>query len=182
MPVLPAPMQLGFLRNLTPGEIVGQVLLVAAEHNLDPQARPLNLVLHGPGRAAAEFRKCDGGDADCSRIKKASKLHRTSHVTIFDCRHRPRDRAIGKRNAASAARGVAQRVERRAACTQLMPINRKWPIAELLDAFSAARSRSARANAYDVRVHVLLGGVNDTVEDARPRRAVDRCRWTERST
>src|SRR5258708_24435858 len=36
--------KLGLERNLTAGEIVGQVLLAAEENGLDPAARPLNLV------------------------------------------------------------------------------------------------------------------------------------------
>jgi len=40
---------LGLERNLTAGEIVGQVLLVAAAHGLDPRQSQLNVVMMGQG-------------------------------------------------------------------------------------------------------------------------------------
>ena len=46
---------LGLKRNLTAGEIVGQVLLVAAENGLDPRARPLNLVFMGQGEPLLNY-------------------------------------------------------------------------------------------------------------------------------
>src|SRR6185295_10343494 len=41
--------QMGLERNLTAGEIVGQVLFVARRHGLDPAARQMNLVMMGQG-------------------------------------------------------------------------------------------------------------------------------------
>lgn len=38
---------MGLERNLTPGEIVGQVLLVARENNLDPRTGQVNVVMMG---------------------------------------------------------------------------------------------------------------------------------------
>jgi 23S rRNA (adenine2503-C2)-methyltransferase len=47
---------------------------------------------------------------------------------------------------------------------ELMPINRKWPIAAVVDAVRLIRLRPHERITFE---YVLLGGVNDRVEDAR---------------
>ena len=46
----------------------------------------------------------------------------------------------------------------------IMPINRKWPIAELLGALRRIRWRPRERVTFE---YVLLAGVNDTLEDAQ---------------
>jgi 23S rRNA (adenine2503-C2)-methyltransferase len=63
---------MGLERNLTAGEIVGQVLLVAAAHGLDPRDRQLNVVMMGQGEPLlnlANVIKATG----CLRIPRASE-------------------------------------------------------------------------------------------------------------
>ena len=50
----------------------------------------------------------------------------------------------------------------------LMPINRRCPLAELLDACREFPVRNGRRITFE---YVLLGGVNDSLEDARAARA-----------
>jgi 23S rRNA (adenine2503-C2)-methyltransferase len=47
---------------------------------------------------------------------------------------------------------------------ELMPINRKWPIAAVVDALRSIRLRPHERITFE---YVLLGGVNDRVEDAQ---------------
>ncbi len=152
--------QLGLIRNLTPGEIVGQVL-VALEENRDKLAPQTNVVLMGQGEPLLNY------DATLAAVR-----------ILLD----PKGVALAPRHVTLSTSGIVPGIERLAQekirpslaislnassdeqRDALMPINRKYPLAALLE---ACRKYPLRPREYFTFEYVLLGGVNDTPEDAR---------------
>jgi len=152
--------QLGLIRNLTPGEIVGQVL-VALEENREQLAPQTNVVLMGQGEPLLNY------DATMAAVRilldpKGVALA-PRHVTLSTSGIVPGIERLGKEKVrpSLAISLNASSDEQRDA---LMPINRKYPLDVLLD---ACRRYPLRPREYFTFEYVLLGGVNDTPEDAR---------------
>lgn len=152
--------QLGLIRNLTPGEIVGQVL-VALEENREQLAPQTNVVLMGQGEPLLNY------DATMAAVRilldpKGVALA-PRHVTLSTSGIVPGIERLGKeKTRPSLAISLnASSDEQRDA---LMPINRKYPLNTLLD---ACQRYPLRPREYFTFEYVLLGGVNDTPEDAR---------------
>jgi 23S rRNA (adenine2503-C2)-methyltransferase len=159
--------QQGFNRNLTTAEIVGQVWLANRELAQDAQEPPAreraitNVVLMGMGEPLANFRNVvpaldillDDFGFDLSRrrvtlstsglVPQIYKLAEHSNVALAVSLHAPDDEL---RN-------------------ELVPINRKHPIAELLEAcWHYIDERNGRSVTFE---YVLLEGVNDSPAQAR---------------
>ena len=152
--------QLGLIRNLTAGEIVGQVL-VALEENREQLAPQTNVVLMGQGEPLLNY------DATMAAVRilldpKGVALA-PRHVTLSTSGIVPGIERLGqeKIRPSLAISLNASSDEQRDA---LMPINRKYPLAVLLD---ACRRYPLRPREYFTMEYVLLGGVNDSPEDAR---------------
>ena len=152
--------QLGLIRNLTAGEIVGQVL-VALEENREQLAPQTNVVLMGQGEPLLNY------DATMAAVRilldpKGVALA-PRHVTLSTSGIVPGIERLGqeKIRPSLAISLNASNDEQRDA---LMPINRKYPLAVLLD---ACRRYPLRPREYFTMEYVLLGGVNDSPEDAR---------------
>ena len=151
---------LGLIRNLTPGEILGQVLVALADNreSLKPQT---NVVLMGQGEPLLNY------DA----VMAAMRI-------LLD----PKGMAISPKHATLSTSGIIPGIERLAkekvrpklaislnasSNTQrdrIMPINRKYPIEKLL---AACRTYPLRPWEKLTFEYVLLGGFNDSPEDAR---------------
>jgi 23S rRNA (adenine2503-C2)-methyltransferase len=152
--------QLGLIRNLTPGEIVGQVL-VALEENREQLAPQTNVVLMGQGEPLLNY------DATMSAVRilldpKGVALA-PRHVTLSTSGIVPGIERLGKekiRPSLAISLNASSDEQRDA----LMPINRKYPLGVLLD---ACQRYPLRPREYFTFEYVLLGGVNDTPEDAR---------------
>jgi len=160
--------QQGFNRNLSTAEIVGQVWLaqreLAAEDAADGgRAGKLitNVVLMGMGEPLANFRNVvpaldillDDFGFDLSRrrvtlstsglVPQIYKLAERSNVALAVSLHAPDDELRNR----------------------LVPINRKHPIAELLDAcWHYIDEQNGRSVTFE---YVLLAGVNDSPAQAR---------------
>ena len=152
--------QLGLIRNLTAGEIVGQVL-VALEENREQLQPQTNVVLMGQGEPLLNY------DATMAAVRilldpKGVGLA-PRHVTLSTSGIVPGIERLGqeKIRPSLAISLNASSDEQRDA---LMPINRKYPLAVLLE---ACRHYPLRPREYFTFEYVLLGGVNDTPEDAR---------------
>ena len=152
--------QLGLIRNLTAGEIVGQVL-VALEENRDQLQPQTNVVLMGQGEPLLNY------DATMAAVRilldqKGIGLA-PRHVTLSTSGIVPGIERLGQEKVrpSLAISLNASSDEQRDA---LMPINRKYPLAVLLE---ACRKYPLRPREYITFEYVLLGGVNDTPEDAR---------------
>jgi len=158
------------VRNLTAGEIVGQVML--ARDDLDDWTRAgegmgerprlvSNIVLMGMGEPLYNF----------DNVRDAMKIAMDGEGI-----------SLSRRRITLSTSGVVPEIAKTAdeigcmlavsyhATTdetrdRLVPINKKWPIAELLDALRAyPKASNSERITFE---YVMLKGVNDTDEDAR---------------
>jgi 23S rRNA (adenine2503-C2)-methyltransferase len=151
---------LGLIRNLSAGEIVGQVLVALQDHraNLKPQT---NIVLMGQGEPLLNY---DAVMAAVRILLDPNGIAVTpKHTTLSTSGIIPGiDRlALEKVRPKLAISLNASSNEQRDA---IMPINRKYPIEKLLDACAHYPLRPWEHLTFE---YVLLGGFNDAPEDAR---------------
>jgi 23S rRNA (adenine2503-C2)-methyltransferase len=160
--------QLGLMRNLTAGEIVGQVLVSLHESNdagLKPgatkQAKQTNVVLMGQGEPLLNFENVMAAlriMLDPKGVGLSAK-----HVTLSTSGIVPGIERLAKEPVRPklAISLNASNDEQRDA---LMPINRKYPLRALLEACKDYPLRNWEHLTFE---YVMLGGVNDAPEDAR---------------
>lgn len=152
--------QMGIIRNLTAGEIVGQVVAMLNAHG-HTQGDPVNLVFMGMGEP----------------------LHNLDHVmAAFDRLTDPKGLAISPRRITLSTSGLVSGMERLGAFarrprlalslnattdayrSRIMPVNRAWN----LDALAQALARFPFQKGERVTLeYVLLQGVTDSLEDGR---------------
>src|SRR5438128_9828718 len=157
--------QLGLLRNLTAGEIVEQVIIalndVYGVGVMTP--RGTNLVGMGAGEPFLNF------DALMKAIRimaEPSGLHIVpNRVTVSTAGVVPRIRELATipDRPQLAVSLAAPTDELR---NELMPINKKWPLDELLDACKELE-KSLKPGERFTFEYVMLNGVNDSDEQAR---------------
>jgi 23S rRNA (adenine2503-C2)-methyltransferase len=152
--------QLGLIRNLTAGEIAGQVL-VALEENRDKLAPQTNVVLMGQGEPLLNY------DAMMAAVRilldpKGVGLA-PRHVTLSTSGIVPGIERLAQEKIRPSL-AISLNASSDAQRDELMPINRKYPLEVLLE---ACRKFPLRPREYFTFEYVLLGGVNDTPEDAR---------------
>jgi 23S rRNA (adenine2503-C2)-methyltransferase len=151
---------LGLQRNLTAGEILGQVLAVARAREILPGAR-LNLVFMGMGEPLlnlAQVMKAVHILADPQGLGIPLRRLTVSTSGIIP---RISEMARDPRRPKLAVSLNASTEEQR---TELMPINRKYPLRELL---RACRAYPLRPNELLTFEYVLLDGFNDADADAQ---------------
>lgn len=152
---------MGLERNLTAGEIAGQVLLLARLHGLDPAARQLNVVMMGQGEPLLNL----------ANVLKATRLltdprgvgMSERRITLSTSGIIPRIADLGQspvRPKLAISLNASTEEQRR----ELMPITRKYHLRDLIDACRAYPLRPWEKLTFE---YVLLGGVNDTDADAR---------------
>ncbi len=159
------------VRNLTPAEIVGQIMV--ARDDLDEWPEPgvgtgdagprllSNIVLMGMGEPLYNF----------EAVRDAMKIAMDGEGI-----------ALSRRRITLSTSGVVPEIARTAeeiGCMlaisfhgttdeirdKLVPINKKWPLADLLDALRAyPKSSNSERITFE---YVMLKGVNDSDEDAR---------------
>ena len=155
---------LGLARHLTAGEIADQVHRAnrrLVELGEGPAPRPLtNLVFMGMGEPLHNF---DGLKAALDLLLDEDGpnfSHR--HVTVSTSGLVPMMRRLGEETQVKLA--VSLNATTDAQRDALMPVNRRWPIGELLAACRTFPMRQGRRITFE---YVLLGGVNDADADAR---------------
>ena len=157
--------QLGLIRNLTAGEIVAQVLL-ALEQNLRPRGESedpvqTNVVLMGQGEPLLNF------DAVMAALRIMLDPEgiglSPKHVTLSTSGIVPGIERLGAESVRPklAISLNASNDEQR---DVLMPINKKYPLKMLLEACKKYPLRPWEHLTFE---YVMLGGINDTPEDAR---------------
>src|SRR6266851_7771140 len=152
---------MGLERNLTAGEIVGQVLLVAGENRLRQDGGRLNIVMMGQGEPLLNL----------PNVVKATRI-------LLD----PRGVGLSEKRITLSTAGIVPKIEELGrepvrpklavslnASTEemrqeLMPITRKYHLKDLLEACKAFPLRPWEKLTFE---YVLLGGVNDADADAR---------------
>jgi 23S rRNA (adenine2503-C2)-methyltransferase len=150
---------LGVKRNLTAGEIVGQVLRVLSDQNVSlPQDR-VNLVFMGMGEPFLNY----------DNFMKAVRLLvqevgiSESRMTVSTAGIVPRIYDFGS-EAIRPKLAISLNASNDEARTRLMPINRKWNLEKLI---TAARDFPLRNRERITFEYVLLNGVNDDTQNAR---------------
>ncbi len=149
----------GFNRNLTAAEILGQVLI--ARRALGAETPLTNIVFMGMGEPLANYRNVIPVVKllvdDC-----AFGLSRR-RVTISTAGLVPQIRRLSQD--CNVALAVSLHASNDALRDELVPINRRHPIAELLDAcWQYADCLASRHVTFE---YAMLRGVNDDLEDAR---------------
>ncbi len=152
--------QMGFVRHLAPGEIVSQVIaaqrLLRAEgnelrnlvlmgmgeplHNYDAVMQALDSVCHSPGMCIAP-----------SRVS-VSTVGLVPAIIRFTDERRPYSLAVSLHAATDEERSA------------LLPVNQRWPLAELME---ACRYHSQRLSRRVFFGWTLIAGRNDSPEHAR---------------
>jgi 23S rRNA (adenine2503-C2)-methyltransferase len=151
--------QMGLKRNLTAGEILGQVYLLAQDQGVSSAVR-LNVVFMGMGEPLLNFEPVmkvvriladpAGLSVPLRRITLSTSgivpgIQKLSHESI-------RPKLAVSLNASSDEQRTA-----------LMPVNRKYSISQLM---AACRDYPLRPRENLTFEYVLLDGINDSTEDA----------------
>jgi 23S rRNA (adenine2503-C2)-methyltransferase len=152
--------QLGLIRNLTAGEILAQVLLPLEEQkeNLTPQT---NVVLMGQGEPLLNYENVMA--AMNILLDQAAMGLAPKHVTMSTSGIVPGIERLAKETRRPKL-AISLNASSDAQRDVLMPINKKYPLNKLL---AACRNFPRGSREYITFEYVLLGGVNDTAEDAR---------------
>ncbi|OFV96598.1 MAG: 23S rRNA (adenine(2503)-C(2))-methyltransferase [Acidobacteria bacterium RIFCSPLOWO2_02_FULL_61_28] len=151
---------MGFTRNLTAGEIVGQVLRVMATNPLEARQR-FNLVFMGMGEPLLNF---DNVMAALKLLTDPAGIGISwTRITLSTAGVVPGIERLG-REPLRPKLAVSLNATTDELRSRIMPINRKWPLAELLRACREFPLRPREKLTFE---YVLLEGVNDTVADAR---------------
>jgi len=151
--------RMGLVRHLSAGEIVSQVLTLAEDNRDRCEGRPINIVMMGMGEALHNF------DASMSAVRLLAD---------------PDGCAIPRRRITLSTAGLAPAIRRFAGepirprlavslnattdeiRSRIMPINRRHPIGELLDACSMVPLAPRERLTFE---YVMLRGINDTPRD-----------------
>jgi 23S rRNA (adenine2503-C2)-methyltransferase len=154
---------MGLVRNLTPGEIVDQVHRAnrrIVELGEGEGTRPLtNLVFMGMGEPLANFDALVRALEILLSEDGPNFSHR--HVTVSTAGLVPAIRRLGEETTVKLA--VSLNATTDELRDRLMPVNRRWPIGELLRACREFPMKQGRRITFE---YVMLGGVNDTDADA----------------
>lgn len=150
---------LGVKRNLTAGEIVGQVGAVLRNQKVSPPQDRINLVFMGMGEPFLNY----------DNFMKAVLLLveemgvAESRMTVSTAGIVPRIHDFG-REPIRPKLAISLNASNEALRTELMPLNRKWSLEKLL---AAARDFPLRNRERLTFEYVLLSGVNDSPQNAR---------------
>ena len=150
--------QLGIVRNLTAGEIAGQVVAVLKRQQVKIGRDRINLVFMGMGEPFLNY------DAFMDAVRllveevgiPASRMTVSTSGIVSGILRFAEETVRPKLAISLNAPDDAIRAE-------VMPINRKWDIAAVLDAVRKVPLRPKERVTFE---YVLLGGVNDRQEDA----------------
>jgi 23S rRNA (adenine2503-C2)-methyltransferase len=152
---------MGLERNLTAGEIVGQVLFLARENGLSATDSRLNVVMMGMGEPLLNL----------ENVLKATRLltdpegfgMSPRRITVSTSGIIPKIEELGQAEARpklAISLNASTEEQRR----ELMPITRKYHLRELMEVCRRYPLRSWEKLTFE---YVLLGGVNDSEADAR---------------
>ena len=151
--------QMGFIRQLAPGEIVAQVLFVARE--LGRQGQTLrNIVLMGMGEPLHNYRATTTALAilmDDRGLAIAPKHITLSTVGLPDGIRRLADDEIGV-NLAVSLHAADDRTR-----AELVPVARRWPLSDIIDACRYYVARRGRRIFFE---WALIAGANDDAQTA----------------
>ena len=151
--------QLGVQRNLTAGEIVGQVLAVLTDQNVDLEKERINLVFMGMGEPFLNYENF----MKSVRLLVQEVGIPESRMTVSTAGIVPRIEDFGREEIRPKL-AISLNASNDESRESVMPLNRKWDIAQLLAAARAFPLRNRERMTFE---YVLLNGVNDSRENAR---------------
>ena len=146
----------GWKRNLTAGEIVAQIL----ETERATKTRINNLVFMGMGEPLANYKNLMQALAIINASWGVGIGAR--HITVSTSGLAPQIRELAEQplqiRLALSLHGATDEVRQ-----QIMPVNRKYPLAELLDACADYQAQKRKMMTLE---YILIAGVNDSTEQA----------------
>ncbi|HEX6502740.1 MAG TPA: 23S rRNA (adenine(2503)-C(2))-methyltransferase RlmN [Terriglobales bacterium] len=150
---------LGVKRNLTAGEIVGQVVAVLKDQGVSPPRERVNLVFMGMGEPFLNYENF----MKATRLLVEGVEIPESRMTVSTAGIVPRIADFGQ-EPVRAKLAISLNASNDELRSRLMPINRKWNLEKLM---AAARNFPLRAREKLTFEYVLLEGVNDSPDNAR---------------
>lgn len=151
--------KLGVKRNLTAGEIAGQVAAVLNRHQVRIGRDRINLVFMGMGEP---FLNYDNFMAAVHLLVEGMGIPE-SRMTVSTSGILPGIERFAKETLRPKL-ALSLNAPNNGIREAIMPVTRKWKIEELLTALRLVPLRSRERLTFE---YVLLGGVNDRMEDAR---------------
>ncbi|NLD81636.1 MAG: 23S rRNA (adenine(2503)-C(2))-methyltransferase RlmN [Smithella sp.] len=147
----------GFERNLTPGEIVGQLTTLRYETSEGPHIN--NIVMMGMGEPLANYENTIRSIQILTSDFGGGMSNR--RITVSTCGLAPQIVQLGKDICINLA--VSLNAHDDETRSRLMPVNKKYPLATLLDACKKYPMPGRRMLTYE---YILIDGVNSTRADA----------------
>lgn len=147
----------GFTRNLTADEITSQILMAEALSG----EKVNNLVFMGMGEPLANL----------ANLEKAIEIITAPwglnigqrHLTVSTSGLVPQIRQLAE-NPRQIRLAISLHGATDAVRDQIMPINKKWPLAELIDALHFWVARKKQKITFE---YILIDGVNDSLDQAK---------------
>jgi 23S rRNA (adenine2503-C2)-methyltransferase len=150
---------LGLKRNLSAGEIVGQILAVLNDQQVEMERDRVNLVFMGQGEP---FLNYDNFMQAVRLLVEAVGIPE-SRMTVSTSGIVPRIADFGAEPVRPKL-AVSLNAPNEALRTEVMPITKKWTIEKLMAALREFPLRNRERLTFE---YVLLSGVNDGVQHAR---------------
>ncbi len=150
---------LGVKRNLEAGEIVGQIAAVLRDQGVEPPLQRVNIVFMGMGEPFLNY----DNFMKSVRLLVEGVLIPESRMTVSTAGIVPRIRDFGQEPVRPKL-AISLNASNDALRSEVMPLNRKWNLEQLMD---AAREFPLRTREKVTFEYVLLAGVNDAPEHAR---------------
>ncbi|MCC7104234.1 MAG: 23S rRNA (adenine(2503)-C(2))-methyltransferase RlmN [Chloroflexi bacterium] len=149
---------MGLARNLTPGEIVDQVYGFARDRESD--RRPTHVVFMGMGEPLHNYEAtlrairllCDPAGMHLSQRR----------ITLSTSGLVPEINRLAEEGL-EITLAISLHAATDASRSRMMPVNRRYPVRQVVEAAQAYGERTGRRVSYE---YVLLGGENDRPEDA----------------
>jgi 23S rRNA (adenine2503-C2)-methyltransferase len=150
---------LGVKRNLEAGEIIGQIAAVLRDQGVEPPLQRVNIVFMGMGEP---FLNYDNFMKSVRLLVEGVGIPE-SRMTVSTAGIVPRIYDFGQETLRPKL-AISLNASNDALRSDVMPLNRKWNLGELM---KAAREFPLRARERLTFEYVLLAGVNDAPEQAR---------------
>ena len=153
--------KLGFQRNLTAGEIAGQVVAVFERHGIEVGRDRVNLVFMGMGEPFLNYDNFMGA----VRLLVTEVGLSPQRMTVSTSGIVPGiERFAEEPPEVRPKLAISLNAPNDQIRSEIMPINRKWTIEAVMDAVQRLRLRPRERITFE---YVLLGGVTDRPEDAK---------------
>jgi len=151
--------KLGIKRNLTAGEIAGQVAAVLNRHGIQMGKDRINLVFMGMGEPFLNY------EAFMKSVRVLVGMGISEmRMTVSTSGILPGIEAFARETVMRPKLALSLNASNDGVREQIMPITRKWNIAALLEGVGRIPLRTREWVTFE---YVLLGGVNDQPEHAR---------------